>query len=470
MSADPAADPGPERERAQRHRALLWLCVAAVCGRWLLAARTPVPAEDGVNYLWMAQRFAAGDAAAALAEPFSPLWPLLLALPIACGAPAFLAGQVAGALVGGLGILPIAAIAERLRRGAGLPAAALATTSSVLARTAPEVLTEPLFVLVAGLGAWAGLAGRYCWLGVATGAAFLVRPEGAILMLPWLVLRPRAAWRALPFAAGLIAAFAAWRMACGHGFDPVPKMQFHELRQDLGGARGDLPANALQAPGVFLEAFAGAAVLAVLSLWPRRRVALRAPDPTARVAADDARRGERALWLLLGLGALVICTFVARRRFFVSWAPAVLPLAGVALARMQAIGARGRELLLALCCGLDLWTSFHGTIAADRLAERLVGEYLGARLAPGQTVVADMTRVLWFAGQRPLPPRHFDAAYYLEHAARPEVEFVVLHEESRRGIYGDVVRGLGAAFARFDLPGGLRDLADRRGIAVFVRR
>lgn len=468
MSADPPSDLDPDRERAQRHRALLWLCVAAVCARWLLAARTPVPAEDGVNYLWMAQRFAAGDAAAALAEPFSPLWPLLLALPIACGAPAFVAGQVAGALVGGLAILPIAAIAERLRRGAGVPAAALATTSSVLARTAPEVLTEPLFVLVAGLGVWAGLAGRFCWLGTAAGAAFLVRPEGAILLLPWLMLQPRRAWRAVPFAAGLIAAFAAWRMVCGHGFDPVPKMQFHELRQDLGGARGDLLSNALQAPGVFLEAFAGAAVLAVLSLWPRRRVELRAPDAVA--GAADARRGERALWLLLGLGALVICTFVARRRFFVSWAPAALPLAAVALSRMRALGARGRELVLALCCGLDLWTGFHGTIAADRVAERLVGEYLGARLAPGHTVVADMTRVLWFAGQRPLPPRHFDAAYYLDRAARPEVEFVVLHEQSRRGIYDDVVRGLGAGFARFDLPGGLRDLADRRGIAVFVRR
>ncbi len=456
MTALPV-DPLAHRRYQQ---ALLWLTVAAVCWRVLLVLSTPVPAEDGVNYLWMAQRFAGGEAAAALTEPFAPLWPLLLALPIAGGIEPFLAGQMLGCLVGGLGILPIAAIAERLRPGAGLPAAALATTSSLLARTAPEVLTEPLFVLVAGLAVLAGVQQRPWRLGVLAAAAFWVRPEGLVVVAPFVLLRPRAAWPALPGLAAGVLVLGGWQFLCGHGFDPLPKLQFHALRDDLGPERGDLLGNLVQLPPVFLQAFAVAAVLAVLSAWPCRSMA--------------DRRGLRALALLLLIGSGVIVTFVVRRRFFVSWAAAVLPLAGVTVANLQRLGARGRELLLTAACGLDLFTAWNGTIAADRLAERMVGRYLAAHTQPDHAIVGDMTRVLWFAGQRPLPPRHFDAAWYLAAAKAPKVDYVVLHEDRRRprggATFAAVVAGLGAAFARLDLPPNLRDLAATRGIAVFVRR
>lgn len=440
-------------------RALLWLTAAAVSWRWLLATRTLVPAEDGVNYLWMAQCFARGEWGLALSEPFSPLWSLLLALPIACGVEPLLAGQVLGCVCGGLALLPIAAIAERLRPGAGPIAAALAATSSVFARTAPEVLTEPLFVLVAGGAVLAGLRQRPVALGVGCGLAFWVRPEGALLVVPFVLLAPRRHWPAAAIAAALVALLGAWRLWCGHGFDPLPKLAFHELRVDLGDERGDLVGNLLRVAPVFFEAFAAAAVLAVASLWPARR------PRDASVRAD-----LRALWLLLGLGTLVIATFVVRRRFFITWTPVVLPLAAVALARIPWLGPRGMELVLAAVCGLDLYTAWNGTIDLDRIGERLVGQHLARHLGEGRTVAGDMTRVLWFAGQRPLPPRHFDAAWFVAQARRPEVEYVVLHEASRRGVYGDVAKAIAGEFVRLDLPSGLRDPAAARGIAVFVRR
>ena len=40
--------------------------------RLLVSVLTPVPREDGANYLWMAERFASGEAGLALSEVFSP--------------------------------------------------------------------------------------------------------------------------------------------------------------------------------------------------------------------------------------------------------------------------------------------------------------------------------------------------------------------------------------------------------------
>ncbi|MHC5071182.1 MAG: hypothetical protein ACYTGO_11930, partial [Planctomycetota bacterium] len=57
----------------------VWTLVAlGFLWRVLIAALTVVPSEDGANYLWMAERFAAGDATGALSEVFPPLMPLTL--------------------------------------------------------------------------------------------------------------------------------------------------------------------------------------------------------------------------------------------------------------------------------------------------------------------------------------------------------------------------------------------------------
>jgi hypothetical protein len=431
-------------------RALPWIVLGALLWRALLAWRTPVPAEDGVTYLWMAQQFAAGRAADALSEPFSPLWPLLLALPIRLGVEPVLAGKLLGGLCGALVVWPVAMIAERLRPGAALPAALLAATARSLAVPAVEVYTEPLFALAIACGVLAGLRERWWTLGVCGAIAFLVRPEGVLLPLPFAFARR--GWRALAPVAAAVLAFAAWRSACGLGFDPVPKLAFHELRDDLGGERGDLFGNLQRLPRVYMEAFAAAGALAVLSLLPPRT------------------RGLGRLWALLGLATLPMAAFVVRARFFCGWAPVVLPLAGVGVLSLPLSLARARGFVLACACALDLWLGYGGTIAQDRVAERLVGQYLAARLAPGEAVAGDMTRVLWFAGQRPLPARHFDAAWFVERAHSDQVRFVVFSAHSRRGGFAAIAQGIADRFAPFALPPGLQAAAERRGLAVFARR
>jgi hypothetical protein len=433
----------------RERRILLWLTVAAVLWRFLLAVRMPVPAEDGVNYLWMAQRFAALDLHGALVEPFPPLWPLLLALPVACGAEPFAAGQVLGALLGGLSVWPIAAIAERLRAGAGIVAAALTATSSVYARTSGEVLSEPAFALIAGAALAAGLHTRWWLLGGLAGLASWVRPEGLALPFAFLLGTGLRAWPALPGLLLAVVGLAALRALAGHGFDPLPILAFHELRDDLP-ERGDLLANLIALPAAHAEAFLVPGALCLLALLP--------PRP----------RAARPLLAAYLLGLCGIATFVVRRRFFVSWAPCVLAFAAVGLAQLR---PRLCELLLAVACGVDLLTAWHGVAdQRDRLAERRVGEHLAAVLPPGASVAGDLTRVRWFAGSRPLPPRHFAPDALIAEARQAGVQFVVLSERSTRGAAAPVRAGLAGEFARYELPPGLADAAAARGILVLVRR
>jgi hypothetical protein len=429
-------------------RALPWIVLGALLWRALLAWRTPVPSEDGVTYLWMAQQFAAGRAGDALSEPFSPLWPLLLALPIRCGVEPVLAGKLLGALCGALVVWPVAAVAERLRPGAGVPAAALAATSRLFSLTAVEGYTEPLFALAVACGVLAGLRERWWALGACSALAFLVRPEGVLLPLPFALARR--GWRALLPAAAAVLAFAAWRQACGLGFDPVPKVAFHGLRDDLGAERGDVLRNLLALPTAYMEAFAAAGLLAALSLLPPRG------------------RGLGRVGALLGVALLPMLTFVVRRRFLVGWTGVVMPLAGNGVAALPRATSRVRVVVVAIACGLDLGLGWHGTIDGNRIAERRVGEYLAGHLGPGETVAGDLTRVLWYAGRRPLPPRHFDAAWFVERARDDAVRFVVVGD--RRETAKAIEQGIADRFVPCALPPALRAAAERRGLAVFGRR
>jgi hypothetical protein len=462
---------------AKQRRSLLWLTVAALLWRWMLAARTPVPAVDGVTYLWMAQRFAVGDAAAALSEPFSPLWPALLALPIRLGIEPVLAGKLLGCLLGALTLWPVAAIAERCKPGAGLAAAVMCATARSLCLPAAEVYTEPLFAFVLAMGVLAGLREQWWRLGVWSAVAFLVRAEG--VLLPLAFLTARGGYRALLPCGAAVLSFGAWRWSLDLGFDPVPKLAFHEARDDLGAARGDVGANLLQLPTVYMEAFLLPGVLAVLAWLPPRRA------------------GIGRVWALFGLALLPMLTFVVRRRFFASWSPLVLALAGVGLTALVArfggtrrlgvtseanpgeqpigshgrpLSAGGRDLVLALSCVLDLLLGWNGVMDPDRAAERWIGLHLRDRLEAGQTVAGDMTRVLWFADQRPLPARHFEPEWFVERSHAAEVRFVVLSIGTRRESYARIAAGIADQFVPYALPPFLSDAAAERGIAVFVRR
>jgi hypothetical protein len=426
-------------------RKLLWIAVAAVMWRWMLAARTPVPSEDGVSYLWMAERFAAGDFSTPVGEVFPPLLPLLCAVPMCLGLPAVLAGPLVCSVCAGLAAFPVATLAERLRTGAGLPAALLLATSSLLARNAAETYTESPFLLLAALVFWCGATGRYWWAGLCAGLASWLRPEAAALPVCLFVAQGRAAWRALPPFAIVFGLLPLWRGLCGFGFDPLPIVAFHEQRDDLGNERGDILGNLRQVPIALVEAYGPMLALAV--------------------AAPFRPRFARSLWCWLLLDVVGMVTFVVRKRFFLTTAVAVVPLCAAGLARLPVLL---RNVLLAVLCGIGMWDGWHKVTPPDRIAEREVGEHLGERLGTAENVAGDMQRVIWFAGRRPPQPRHFASAELLRQAHQPSVAYVVLGSE--RSEFPVLEAGLADAFAPYKLPSEIAARARARGIAVFVRR
>lgn len=139
-------------------RIVLWLCCAAAVWRWFVALRTPLPGVSACGDLWVAGQLAHGAFGELASAWLQPWWSLLLLPAIAAGVPPFLAAQVAGCLLGGLAVWPVALAAERLREGAGVPAAVLAMVAA-----GPTV------------AAGAGSAAAGLGLAVATAAAFASR-------------------------------------------------------------------------------------------------------------------------------------------------------------------------------------------------------------------------------------------------------------------------------------------------------
>lgn len=163
-----------ERDR----RALLWLTCAAVCWRWLVAVRTPLPGVDATRDLWLAQQLVNGDVTALASRWWEPLHALLMAPALAFGASGFATAQVVACLAGGLAVLPAAFAAERLRKGAGVPAAVVAMVGAGAVVGAGAGASTATVSLLVALGWWA-FACRRLWLAgvlaVLVGAAGLDR-------------------------------------------------------------------------------------------------------------------------------------------------------------------------------------------------------------------------------------------------------------------------------------------------------
>jgi hypothetical protein len=430
-------------------RGLSWsflgsLVAIGLAWRLVIVGFTPMPREDGVNYLWMAERFAAGDVAAALSDVFSPLLAMVIAIPVACGIEPFLAGQLALAVVGAFVVVPVARISEELRPGTGWLAGLLVFVAFRPVLLGAWIYTEPLFLLVAGYAFLFGLRKRYALCGCLAGLAFWIRPEAAVIPVAFF-LGNRRAWKAFVPLGLLILALASWRAVCGHGFDPVPKLKFimdHNVAEHIGGFE-----RLVEVPARILEAFGPMSLLAVVGAWRRR------PAPV--------------MWLLL-FATVIIWAYVPRWRFFVNWMFVVAPLAAFAVERL-----RGRKWWLAAVIVIDLGLAANGGSDANRVVERQVGEYLGELLRPGETVTGDMTRVLYFAGVRPLPPRHFtvDELVTLGRDAR----FVVLRSRRRVApnsdrLVADAVEARLTRHAEVPLPAEFAERAKQRGLRVLGRR
>jgi len=439
----------PQGAPSGRGRAFLWAMIAAALAwRLVLAAWTPVPAEDGVSYLWMAERFATGDFVTPLEEVFPPLLPLLAAVPIALGVEPFFAGQLTLAVAGAAAAWTSAHAVERVVPGGGPGAACLLAFAPLPARYAAEVYTEPLFLCLAGAVLACALRERPAWwlAGLWAGLAFWVRPEAVVFPAAFALARGRRSWPVAVVVALAIALLTLWRgLATGGDFHPLPKLQFNAARGlEESGRWGH---NLLRMPRATVEAFGPLLLLAIVGTVRRRR------------------HGFGLLGVVLAVAVVPIVTFAVRRRFVVSWTVALLPLA---VAGLRGFPRRWQGWLLVAFVVYGVFGAWRGLTADDRIAEREVGEWLAAQLEPGERVAGDMTRLLWFAGQRPLPPRHFDADEHVAMAREPGVRFAVF--SSRREETWPAVRdGLGG-WTEVPVPERMRAAARSRGLVVLRRR
>ena len=165
-------------------RSLLWLTCAAICWRWLVAVRTPLPGVDATADIWLAERLAAGDFGALGGRWCEPLHGLLLAPALALGAPAFAAAQAVACVVGGLAVVPVGLAAERFRAGAGVPAAAVAAVAAGGVVAAGAGASSATLSAVVACGWWALAAQRRLCAGAAACVVAFAGTE-QLVSPPW---------------------------------------------------------------------------------------------------------------------------------------------------------------------------------------------------------------------------------------------------------------------------------------------
>ncbi|MEE9126939.1 MAG: hypothetical protein V3U11_07345 [Planctomycetota bacterium] len=429
---------------------LLWtLVLLGLLWRLLVAALTVVPSEDGANYLWMAECFAGANATGALSEVFPPLMPLLMAPLIWLGADPFRGGQLLLAVAGALCVIPIARASEAMLEGSGRCAGCMVVFAHLPVRFAAEIYTEPVFILIAACALWAGALERWWLMGLVSGFAFWVRPEAGLLPMGFLLFQPRA-WRSLPPFAALVLLLATWRASLGLGFNLTPVGTFIFERtvfaaEDLGAGAWRFLTQLLNLPWLWIEAFS---LVGLLALWG----GLRRKEPCVKPV----------LWIWL-MVIVTIALFLPRRRFLVGWTFAVAPIAAMGFATLP---RRWHDLVLGIIIVMGLVLSLRVT-DPNREAEREVGRHLQNVMSAEEQVAGDMTRVLYFAGQRPLPPRHFSVLELTDMAKDARTRFVVLATEKPRAA---VVEELLPEFWRATLPVRIRQSALDRGILVLERR
>lgn len=394
----------------------------------------------------MAQDFAAGDPAAALTQVFPPLHPLLLSFlgPIVGSGNAswWVSGQGLCIFLGVLSVVLLWRVSALFVTG---PATALVpaiasfwlAVGMLPAWNAADALSEGLFLvlLCAWMLAWA--SDRRWLVSILAGLCFLTRPEGGILFAPllWRLYRSpdRAATAGRRWAEGfcmvLVGAllpilYLVAKARLSGGFDPLPVGSFmHELsvfsQPDPGSMMLAYAHNLLR----FLEqGFDGLGYLAYpcffLALFGLRSL--------------DASQGRRILPLVLVacIACLVAPLFKSNRRFWISWLPILLPLAARPLCRLQSwrpharLGGSRALWLLVLVLALPHLVRLPRQRRSALLADRQLGRWLVAQgLQPGE-LAADLPRLLFFADQPPLPPRHLEAARLMEQAARPQTRYV----------------------------------------------
>jgi len=179
---------------------LLTVTVSALAIRLYLLFSNFCISADGVEYVAMAQRFAAGEPGTALASVFSPLYPWLISLLHNIIPNWELAGELISAAFGTATIPFIYLLMLRVfhRRTIALGAAAVAAIHPDLAGFSASVRTEAGYIFLMVAAMYLLIAGieekrtfRTALAGMSGGIAYLYRAEGigfVIVSVPFLLL------------------------------------------------------------------------------------------------------------------------------------------------------------------------------------------------------------------------------------------------------------------------------------------
>jgi len=380
---------------------------------------------------------------------------LLRALP---GLDAVAAGQLVAAGCSALTVVPLWFVArQKFGETAATWACACFALGTWFARHPAECMSEGTFQLAATT--WAALllatTPRPALAGLAAGAAFLARPEGASFVLVGTFLAARTqSWRGAAshaLAGGAICALLplAW-LATGRGFVLTPKIAFN---WDVGAGGAASPVGhylqeLLRLPGDAWEGLGYAVFpLLLLGIWRNRPL----------------RVSDAALLLPFAMQCAVIPLLRSNLRFVSGTGVLLLPYAGHACTLLARRKLLAPLLVLLLVAGeAKLWLRH----PADRSAEREVGCWLATQLQPGDTLASDMPRLWYFADRRPPPPRVITATDLLAWAADPRCRAVVWKQG--RSAVDEAALGK-AGYAKFALPAAVASVPGASELLVWRR-
>jgi len=372
------------------------LAVAIALGlllRLLRLARAPLMHPDGPAYLGLAAALRRGDVLTVLGGYYSPAYPAAIALLAATGLPVELAGRLAATLAGVAALSLVHAITRRLLGPRPAAVAVLvAAVHPALVKASADVLPETLAGAL--LLAWllrlhdARSPTALGAAGALAGAAYLARPEAALLVPLGLVRSARrtrpAALVAYTAAALLVMAPALLALHARTGtWQLSPREARLAARADLAGEKTLVDALRHH-PGAVLGEVARGAVVQTWEDATALGPLLAVPFAAGLVA------GPVVGWPLVVALAFTVLPLALdpSPRYAVPLVPLLLPTTAVGLLRLgDRLGSRRRLATAVLGVALvvqALWVSHPLDAACSREVSALILD----RYGPGQSLVA----------------------------------------------------------------------------------
>jgi len=471
-------------------RELLVLFAAALALRGVSALQTVVMFDDGPRFLEVAQRIAEGRWLDAIAHPYHPLYPALIAFAQVLGAPP---APAAVAIACGFGAASVVALAVFLRdafgRAAGRVGGWLAAMLPYSVIYASDLQSEGVYLAFFALGvaaAWRALqpgaaVGAAALAGLASGLAYATRPEGlgvaavtAVLAVGSVLARrmeARAAVRCVaalglgaavcvgPYVLALHAVHGEWRLTSKKSVaalatppgseDAEPAPPSAAPPRGGGGARLASPLRAAPvpppAPGPDLLDALGRIGVAVASIF-RSLVGgllllglfgVRGPPGPRGVflAAFVGAYGAVLMALVLTYGYVDRRHVLPPSLLLLGYAALAVPILGrVATPLAHRLGRPSTPRLHAVAglvlCAVLLLPKALAPHRTNRLAELRAARWIAARGEPEVGVAAPKRRVAWYAEARPVPLWPGPRGSTGRQLRRSGADYLVIEEEA----------------------------------------